>query len=93
MKRDLDLIRGLMLHLEQATKYVTDRDAIDGYSRDKVAYHLALIIEADFAEGQPLYSNTGGDPTIPHNSSTLTKRAPLISVAARPPSLSSTVWA
>lgn len=65
MIRDLDLIRVLMLHLEQATTFVTDRDAIDGYSRDKVAYHLALIIESGFAEGQPLYGNTGSDPTIP----------------------------
>ena len=66
MKRDDELIRALMLDLEVATQMVTGDHAVAGYGRDQVAYHLALILKAGFAEGpQPIYSSSGGDPTIP----------------------------
>ena len=66
MTRDDDLIRTLMLVLEQANSYVNDNLVIEGYTRDQVAYHLGLIVRADYAEGpQPRYSSTGSDPTIP----------------------------
>ncbi len=66
MTRDDDLIRTLMLVLEQASDYVNDSLAVEGYSRDQVAYHLGLIVRAGYAEGpQPRYSSTGSDPTIP----------------------------
>ncbi|WP_058363022.1 DUF2513 domain-containing protein [Xanthomonas translucens] len=66
MTRDDDLIRTLMLVLEQASGYVNDSLVVEGYTRDQVAYHLGLIVRAGFAEGpQPRYSSTGSDPTIP----------------------------
>lgn len=68
MQRNDDLIRKLMLDLEGASDFVTDRHAVDGYSRDEVAYHLGLIVRAGLAEGPlPQYSNTGSDPTIPRS--------------------------
>ena len=66
MKREDELIRALMLDLEVATQAVNDHHAVAGFGRAQVAYHLALILKAGFAEGpQPQYSNSGGDPTIP----------------------------
>ncbi|MFA1261862.1 DUF2513 domain-containing protein [Xanthomonas axonopodis pv. fascicularis] len=66
MIRDDDLIRNLMLVLEQANSYVNDDYVIEGYTRDQVAYHLGLIVRAGYAEGpQPRYSSSGDDPTIP----------------------------
>jgi hypothetical protein len=66
MTRDDDLIRTLMLVLEQASDYVNDNLVVEGYSRDQVAYHLGLIVGAGYAEGpQPRYSSTGSDPTVP----------------------------
>lgn len=66
MQRDDDLIRKLMLNLEAATEVVNGAHPIAGYTKDQVAYHLALIVKAGYAEGpQPRYSSTGSDPTIP----------------------------
>lgn len=66
MRRNDDLIRTLMLHLESASQYVNDNVVIDGFTRDEVAYHLALILKAGYAEGPQLrYSSTGSDPTLP----------------------------
>ena len=66
MTRDDDLIRALMLLLEQANSYINDSVVVEGYTRDQVAYHLGLIVRAGYAEGpQPRYSSSGNDPTIP----------------------------
>lgn len=66
MTRDDDLIRKLMLILEQANSYVNDNLVVEGYTRDQVAYHLGLLVRAGYAEGpQPRYSSSGSDPTIP----------------------------
>lgn len=66
MRRNDDLIRSLMLHLEQADSYVNDGIELEGYTQDEVAYHLALIVRAGLAEGPaPKYSSSGSDPTIP----------------------------
>ena len=66
MKRNDDLIRELMLHLENASGYTNDSTQIGGYARDEIAYHLALIHKQGFAEGPGAkYSSDGYDPTIP----------------------------
>jgi hypothetical protein len=66
LTRDDDLVRALMLALEQASSYVNDNLVVEGYTRDQVAYHLGLIVRAGYAEGpQPRYSSSGSDPTIP----------------------------
>src|SRR5690348_16306862 len=66
MRRDDDLIRRLMLDLEQVTRPIGQAHQVPGYTQDQVAYHLALILRAGMAEGlEPRYASTGGDPTIP----------------------------
>jgi hypothetical protein len=66
MRRDDDLIRRLMLDLEQSTGRVGRSHVVDGYTQDQVAYHLALILKSGLAEGpKPIYPSDGSDPTIP----------------------------
>jgi hypothetical protein len=59
MKRDMDLIRELMLKLESLPMEYGDNVHIapgspvfevDGYSFDQMAYHLDLIVQAGFIE-------------------------------------------
>ena len=59
MKRDMDLVRELLLKLEslpmeRGDAFVLSPDdsriAVDGYSGDEIGYHLSLILEAGFVE-------------------------------------------
>lgn len=66
MYRNDDLIRSLMLDLGGASSYVNASHCVPGYARDQVAYHLAQIVKAGYAEGPGArYSSTGSDPMIP----------------------------
>lgn len=66
MKRDNEIIRALMLDLEQTDRPINGGHQVPGYSKEQVAYHLALIVKEGYAEGPaPRYSTGGGDPTIP----------------------------
>ncbi|RDS80871.1 DUF2513 domain-containing protein [Dyella monticola] len=65
MRRNDDLIRKLMLDLENANEHVTDKHLVDGFGRNEVAYHLALIVKSGYAEGKTLYGNASTDTTIP----------------------------
>jgi Hypothetical protein (DUF2513) len=60
MKRDLDLIRELLLSIEGDPKYDGTREfyhpspeamGISGHSTEEVAYHLAQLIEAGSVDG------------------------------------------
>jgi hypothetical protein len=55
MKRDLDLIRLLLIKVEGHGKV-----DLSQYSEDQVKYHQALLIEGGLVEGKPLYSSRGG---------------------------------
>lgn len=59
MKRDMDLVRELMLKLEAApcapnSVYVfysgDDEISVDGYSMEEIEYHLSLIAEAGLVD-------------------------------------------
>lgn len=64
MKRDDDLIRRLMLDLEQTSAAMSNQHKVDGHTADEVAYHLGLIVRQGYAEGpRPVYNNV--DTTIP----------------------------
>lgn len=65
MRRDDDLIRQLMLDLETAREGVGDAHLVPGYTRDQVAYHLALILASGLAEGPPTKYSLGGDVSVP----------------------------
>lgn len=55
MKRDMELIRKVLLAVESGTS----DPAIKGYSDDEVKYHQALAIEVGLVEGRPLRGETG----------------------------------
>ena len=57
MKRDLDLIRYLLLETETGEK----PEAMKDYSEEQVLYHCELSIEADLLEGQ-VFHNERGQP-------------------------------
>ena len=60
MKRDMNLIRELLFHLESATTSKTRHlQAPEGYSADEVAYHATLLLEAGLIEGRRVTAFSG----------------------------------
>jgi DNA-binding transcriptional ArsR family regulator len=68
MKRDMDLIRELMLKLEEYPKELEDVVHIDGstpeihvagYNAGQITYHLALIYEAGLVDSNGAEARTG----------------------------------
>lgn len=58
MKRDMDLIRLILLKLEGKENVNSD---LAEYTKNQVNYHKALLLEAGLAEGsKPKYSMSGG---------------------------------
>ena len=53
MKRDLDLVRKLLLDLEEKSdnEFANDIE-VDGYSEEEVRYHLVLMYEAGLLRGE-----------------------------------------
>jgi hypothetical protein len=61
MKRDMDLIRDLLLHIESnplfdgqswVTPAVPSEMGISGHSIEEIYYHLVLLIEAGYLKGK-----------------------------------------
>ena len=55
MKRDMDLIRLIMLREEG-----DDSSDLSSYSDEQTNYHIALLIEANYLDGKTHYSSRGG---------------------------------
>ena len=52
MKRDMDLIRKIVLTLEEApTGYAPENLQIEGYTDEQIGYHAYLMIDAGLATG------------------------------------------
>jgi hypothetical protein len=52
MKRDMDLVRAILLKIEESPDgYAPDSIEIPDYSRNQIAYHLAIMIEAGLLHG------------------------------------------
>jgi len=54
MKRDMELIRKILLAVEDGQS----NSSMEGFSDDEVKYHSALAIEAGLVDGAVLRSNT-----------------------------------
>lgn len=66
MKKNADLFRQLMLDMESSDRPITHDHEVPGYTRDEVAYHLALIVKSGFVDGpKPVYYMDGTNSTIP----------------------------
>lgn len=65
MKRDIDLIRKLLLHLEDKPndKFVKDLE-LDGYSKDEVQYHFILMDQAGLIRCEREVSSSTPDRVI-----------------------------
>lgn len=63
MRRDWDVIRQIMLNLEDAESVITTLtpEAVEGYPRNLVCYNMVLLKEAELAEGSVL-RGMGNDP-------------------------------
>ena len=48
MKRDMDLVRGMLLSIEQGDGWFTGPDAIEvtGWGAEDIRYHLAIMVDA-----------------------------------------------
>lgn len=56
MKRDMDLIRELVIRIENAPEAVAPNDIfVDGYTEEQVEYHKCLLVEAGLAVGEISY--------------------------------------
>ncbi|MCE5232469.1 MAG: DUF2513 domain-containing protein [Mizugakiibacter sp.] len=55
MKRDMELVRKILLALESGQANLP----IDGYDDDIIRYHKALVIEAGLADGSTLKTGVG----------------------------------
>lgn len=65
MKRDLDLVRKLLIYFEEKeTAEVVREVEIDGYDRINVLYHLVLMDEAGFLQCERTVSSTTPDRVI-----------------------------
>jgi len=60
MKRDLDLIKSILLHFEDKESWAHEKDIeIEGYDKKLVSYHLSIMYEAGLINGEAITSNTG----------------------------------
>ncbi len=64
MKRDLDLIRKILLKIEDSNvDEALTNIQIEGHEHDETAYHISLLKSAGFIEGEILYEIGSGVPS------------------------------
>ncbi len=51
MKRDMDLVRKILLAVEDSEEMVDQNPEIEGYTKDQVDYHVWLMLEAGLVYG------------------------------------------
>lgn len=55
MRRNMDLVRSILLYIEERTHLnTTDQIKIAGFTDDEVNYHILLLYEDDYIDGQKL---------------------------------------
>ena len=64
MKRDMNLIRELLFVLEEEPSGFAPEDVeIKGYTNEQIGYHILLLIEAGFIEGQKTVTYGSSSPS------------------------------
>ena len=59
MKRDMDLVRAILLAVEEHDHgFAPDELEIDGYTQEQIAYHASIMIDGGLVEG--IDQTTGG---------------------------------
>lgn len=71
MKRNMDLIRGLLLDIEANENVngkfvISDADfgAVGGDNRTAIQYHLRLLLDAGYIEGEDLLKSAKSSPNV-----------------------------
>ncbi len=73
MKRDMDLVRSIVLAIEAApTGYAPDSIEIPGHTDEEIGYHVHLMIEAGLVRGQDVTSLASTSPQAMPSSLTWT---------------------
>ncbi len=63
MKRDLELIRKMVLTIEDSPDgWAPHPLEIDGYSQAQIGYHAYLLVDAGLAQGQDVTTNDSSGP-------------------------------
>ena len=63
MKRDLDLIRKMVLAIEDSPSgWAPDKIQIEGYTDHQIGYHAWLLLDAGLAKGDDITSTGSGGP-------------------------------
>lgn len=57
MKRNLDLIRSLLLKIEESEKGLDSLEtALTGYTQDQIDYHLGMLIDAGYVNATCMHT-------------------------------------
>jgi Hypothetical protein (DUF2513) len=63
MKRDMDLIRKIMLAIEKhPSAYAPDKIVVDGYAEEQVGFHIYLMLQSGLIEGIDTTSSESTGP-------------------------------
>jgi hypothetical protein len=63
MKRDMELIRKILLTVEESdTGWANHPIEIDGYDEHTIGYHCLLLVEADLCEGENITASRSKGP-------------------------------
>ena len=63
MKRDMDLIRKIMLAMEEhPSGYAPDKIIIDGYSEEQIGFHLYQLLRSGLIEGIETTNSMSSSP-------------------------------
>ena len=65
MKRDMDLIRQILLRVEASPPFehiFASNMLVDGYNRDEIIYHVVQLIDAGLLVGKVMSTMDGGAP-------------------------------
>ena len=65
MRRNMDLIRNILLYFEDRESFAVDRDPqIEGYDKNTIQYHLQLLAQADLIVYEASRSSTNPERLI-----------------------------
>ena len=85
MKRDMDLVRKILMLLDEHPQRFAPSIEIEGYSQEQIGYHAYIMIQAGLVTGSDVTAH--GDPGPQAIISSLTWQGHEFLDAARDPSL------
>jgi hypothetical protein len=54
MKRDMDLVRDILLAVEKETSgFAFESPEVNGYSKEQIVYHIYIMVQGGLIEAQP----------------------------------------